>query len=177
MKKTDYCNALSKTFISGTVFTVAVLTGCGRDEDPVNEESGDPYKFRIEISCEHPELYNVGISLGSYNYVENGLPRTGWLSDPDNFVEELPSPLVKEYEIPGNFTKFFIDAGVFAKGIVLHEKLLNEGISGKLTVNNRIIASSSAKFGWVCNIVYNAAKKKYVIKYSDGNDVELDKLN
>jgi hypothetical protein len=168
---------LSVLFILGTL-----IGSCGRDDNPAggdDDRTGEPYKVRIEVSAAHPDLFNLAIVLGSYNYVENGLPRTGWLTDPDVFVEEtaVPSPLIEEYEIPRNFTKFFIDGAVFSIDIQPSEMRMNEDVTGKLFVNNKLIASSTAKFSWTFAMVYDAAKKKYVITYSNGKDIELDKLD
>jgi len=161
-----------------TALMVGMFAGCRKDEPEAGSENrkGSPYKFRIELSAANPDVFDIGYGIGNYyRYFDEqlGLSRTVWFSDAEDGIYK--SPFVREYEIPFNFTGFFIYGHLFA---IVPEEVLRAGlISGKLFVNNKLLTEFSYHFGWSVGIVYDASKKKFVITDSRKEVKELDKLD
>jgi len=172
-----------KVIAGGIIMLIAlslcVLTSCGKDDEPggKDDRSGQPYKFRAEISAEKPDEFDVLSATGNYNYVdENGLPRTVWYTPDD--VERVPSPYVIEFEVPRNFNKFMLTSALF--GIVPfmpYEVEMAGIISGKLFVNNKLLVDFSNNFWWITSIGYDNKTKEYTVKTSDGKEFKTSKLD
>jgi hypothetical protein len=159
------------------LFCAITLFGCNDDEgnDEIDNRSGEPYKFRIEISAEKPDLFYIGWGMGSYNYIDNGLPRTVWFTPDD--LEKIPSPCIKDFEVPRNFTKIGVYASLVSIDIMSFEDTMAGIIIGKLYVNDKLLSEFSYKFGWSVGIAYNNNTEKFVVTNSLKETVELDKLD
>jgi len=181
MKRTFY---FYKIIAGGTVlfilFMLCTLTGCSKSDEPNggnDNRSGPPYKFRVEVSAEKSDEFKILLNMGNYKYIdETGLPRTEWLFD----VEGLPkvtSPSTLEYEIPRNFNNFGMALNLSAIEITPYEYEIQQIISGKLFVNNKLLVEFSNKFWWITTIAYDAKRKKYEVKTSDGKSFETNKID
>ena len=152
----------------------AILFSCGEDNglDENDNRSGEPYKLKVEIIAEKPDLFTVGWGMGKYNFVdENGLPRTVWFTPDD--LEEIPSPCIKEFEIPRYFTKMSVYSALISIDPTISDSF--EGIiRGKLYVNNKMLTEFSCKFGWSVGIEFK--NKKFTITNSNEIFV-LDKID
>lgn len=169
------------------IFLVAIgmllLAACSDDDltGGGNNDNGEPYKFRVEVTTQYPDSCKVAVCLGSYNYTDkNGLPRTEWITDPDVAPDEIAveSPLIKEYEIPRYFSKFYINVSNFTK---TREAMLNDTnrqttCTLKIFVNDELIVSATDLFGVGWGVVYDSNKKKYIYNDSNGNTVETSSL-
>jgi hypothetical protein len=160
------------------VFLLGALTGCGKDNEPGGENrKGEPYKFRIEVSAEKPDVFDVLTATGHYNYIdENGLPRTIWYTPDD--VERVPSPDITEIEVPSNFYAFMFTSSLISIDLSMpFEEELQGIISGKIFVNNKLLAEFSNKFWWITTIAYDNKTKQYTVKTSDGKEFKTSKLD
>jgi len=173
-----------KIIAGGTVlfilFMLCTLTGCSKSDEPNggnDNRSGPPYKFRVEVSAEKSDEYKILLNVGNYNYVdENKWPRTEWLFDLDN-QQTVSSPWIQEYEIPRNFNKFGMLLNLSAIEITPFEEELQQIISGKLFVNNKLLAEWSNKFAWHFSITYLTQSKEYKVSTSDGKSFETNKID
>jgi hypothetical protein len=168
------------TLFIASMMMLFAFAGCGKDNDPQNGDNrtGEPYRIRVELSCDEGEDLKIIIGFANYNFIEQsgplkGLPRTEWLIDEKGYTL-YDSPCVKEFEVVRHFNKFTLLAGVHA--ILSDEILRTKNIHGKVFVNNNLLVSSSFKYDWGCVIDYDSNKKKYVINYSGGTTIEKDKL-
>jgi len=173
-------------FVATLTFLVC-LSSCSKDDDPANDNdrNGQPYKFRIEAIEQYPDSCGVGIVLGFYRYNdETGLPRTEWLVPDDQDPVYYVSPHTWEYEVPRNFTGFYINVGNgFTSEQIKNFDIWMSGVEYrsettlKVYVNDKLIFSQTKwalAFGW--NIGYNSTTKKYVYKDGNGNTVEVSTL-
>ena len=180
-----------KTLFTTLQYAVILLAcaifaiSCSTDDGPTkgNNNSGAPYQFRVEFTLEDPDKFFVAFDFANYNYVdENRLPRTIWFAEELSGQENaVASPLTKDFEVPRNFSKAAIVAGVyFIRPFVPSDKIPEreqETISGKLFINDNFIAETSAKFGCSFGVGYDSSKKKYIVTMSGGKTIELDKLD
>jgi len=155
------------------------LASCSKDDDTANNNNrdGQPYKFRVEVSTQYPDSCLVNIALGSYNFTEkSGLPRTIWLTDPDSDLRDVSvvSPLIQEYEIPSNFTKFYLNVGNYNRiwDAVWNDTNSKTNCTLKVYVDNKLVYSDTKLFNIGWGVAYDATKKKYVYKDGNGNTVE-----
>ena len=162
------------------------LASCSKDDDTFknNNRDGQPYKFRVEYTLDNPDNFYLSFEIANYNFVdETGLPRTIWICDENSSGQSyaVPSPLIKEFELPHNFNKIALTVGVyFVYPYQVGKPILDrqqETMYAKIYVNNKLLAETSAKFGIVFSIVYDKNSKKYIMKYSGGNEFELSKLD
>jgi hypothetical protein len=160
-----------------TFMTLIMLSGC-KGDDPggsMDGRSGPPYKFKVELTAEEPDVFSIIFGICNYNYVdESGLPRTVWISSED--PEIFPAPYTKEFEVQRNFTKLLV-SGALHNSDVHNDDLMASVIIGSIYVNNRHIHTFSYKFGWAAIIVYDSMKRKYIVTDGHGNVLELDKLD
>ena len=148
------------------------LFGCvekGNTLEPFDARTGKPFKFRFEISTEKPDLYNV--IWGGGNYFDG----TGRVV---SFIESetVPSPCIKEVEIPRNFMNMI--ALSFPSIIEYDYGESREGVLiGKLYVNDKLLYSYTAKDKWSVSIGYNYSTKKYILENSLNEKFEFDKID
>jgi hypothetical protein len=173
-------------FVAALVLlSMFALSSCGKDDDPTNEEDnrkGEPYKFRVEVSCVNTDRNKIACSLGSINYVDNnGLPRTEWLSDPDHAPDDIAveSPYIKEFECTRAFNKLFMDIATFSKAYYYDDPEQNrkEPVTGKLYINNKLIITSNSIWTWQIAMQYDSKTKKYRLKASGSEEMILDSLD
>ena len=158
------------------LFVLLLFYGCSDDKglDETDNRSGEPYKFRVELSTDEPELFSIGWGTGNYKYIDKDfpVPITVWFTPDD--LEEIPSPCIKEFEIPGNFIQFSLLSALVSIDPTISDSF--EGIiKGKLYINNNMITEFSHKFSWGVGITYNSNSKKYTVSASNEN-FELNKL-
>jgi len=158
--------------------SLLLLVGCSTSDEPNGgDRSGEPYKFRVEISAEKSDEFDIQMNMGNYNFVdENGLPRTIWLFE-DN-INTLPSPCIQEYMIPSNFNKVGFLCNLHSLDVTRPvEETFSEILFGKLFVNNKLLAEWSNKFSWHFSITYNEKDKKYTVSTSDGKSFETNRID
>jgi len=169
--------------ISGLLFIsmiimIALLNSCGGNEPGggTDDRKGPPYKFRVEVSAEKPEILSVLSATGNFNYVdENGLPRTVWYAPQD--IKKMPSPYILEFDVPRNFYKFMYTSNLIGVELMSLEEEMKGIIVGKLYVNNKLLTSFSNKYWWITTIGYDEKSKKYEVKTSDGKVFETNKID
>ena len=151
-----------------TVLFVITLWGCEKG-NPLEPQTEQLYKFRFEISTEKPELYNVKWEGGNYF---DGAGRVV------SFIESetVPSPCIKEVEIPRNFMN--MTALSFSSIIEYDVGESPEGVLiGKLFVNDKLLYSYTAETIWSVSISYNRSTKKYTLENSLKEKIEFDKID
>lgn len=162
----------------GTIFWIALtlLGGCKKEHLPdVNTKS---YKFKIEATTEHPDMFQVNTLLINYRFNDNGLPRTVYIIGPDGIDGEeliLPSPSIKEFDVPRSFSSIMLGCSVEAVSSKHKPYQEDEKISFKIYVNDKMIFTHLDRNQVIVQIFYNPDLRKYIVSTKDRR-VELDKL-
>jgi hypothetical protein len=128
----DRIENLLKTLLV-LLFTIA-LFGCKDDkEDEPDNQSGKPYKVRLEISNGKPDMFNVYLRGCIYNIYENGTTNPVSVTEVADYLISYPSPIIKEFDMPRNFDGLgfsygiagdYAEAGMVYLKIYINDKLL-----------------------------------------------------
>ena len=127
----------------GIVLLVALLlctfAGCSKDDDTSgggNKPKGDPYKVKIEISTETPDIYTVYLNNGYYNvYDKDGKTNPVSFTTFDDYLTSYPSPLIKEFDLPRNFDGLAFTCGLRGNDIDSYKVYI------KIFVKDRLLLS------------------------------------
>ena len=162
-----------------TIFLVALtlLGGCKKEHLP-DVKNTKSYKFKIEATTEHPDMFQVITLLINYRFNDNGLPRTVYIIGPDGIDGEellLPSPSIKEFDVPRSFSSIMLGCSVEAVSSKYKPYQEDEKLSFKIYVNDKLVFTHLDKHQVIVQIFYNPDLRKYIVSTKDRR-VELDKL-
>ena len=167
------------------IFLLAILAGvfsitlfsCDKDNDLSEENNnliGESYKFRFEISTDEPNDLYVKWGGGHYFYDDkNGTTQSVLFYSPETVL----SPLVKEIEVPRNFSYFIALATSSSLEPNIPSGNSGSVLSGKLYVNNKLLLTYTSELVWNVSIQYSNHTKKYMIVNYLDEVIELDKID
>lgn len=161
------------------IFLVALtlLGGCKKEHLP-DVKNTKSYKFKIEATTEHPDMFQVYTLLINYRFNDNGLPRTVYIIGPDGVDGEellLPSPFIKEFDVPRSFSSIMLSCSVEAVSSKHEPYQKDEKISFKVYVNDKLVFTHLDQYQVIVQMFYNPDLRKYIV-LTKGRRVELDKL-
>ena len=87
------------------LLSIITLVACNDDNglEENNKQSGEPYKFRIEVTSENPDI-RVNLSNLYYNtYDKNGRTNPVSITSLDDYLTYYASPRKIEFDVPRNF--------------------------------------------------------------------------
>ena len=162
-----------------TIFLVALtlLGGCKKEHLP-DVKNTKSYKFKIEATTEHPDMFQVRIGLINYLFYDNGIPHPICLIGPDGIDGEellLPSPSIKEFDVPRSFFSIMLGCSVEAVSSKYKPYQEDEKLSFKIYVDDKLVFTHLDKHQVIVQIFYNPDLRKYIVSTKDRR-VELDKL-
>ena len=134
------------------------LFGCSddKDTDGNDNQSGEPYKFRIDISTKKPDIFKVYLYNCVYNIYKNGTTNPVSITGLDDYLTSFASPHVKEFDLPRNF-----DGLGFTCGITGEDSDSDVAII-KIFVNDKLLLS------------YEENKKVILFLYKSDNKYLVD---
>ena len=161
-------------FVLLLVFT---LNSCDNNNDLTEENRnliGEPYKFKFEISADEPNDLYVKWGGGHYFYDDkNGTTQSTLFYS----TEIVLSPLIKEVDVPRNFSYFIALATSSSLEPNIPSDNSGRVLKGKLYVNNKLLLTYTSELVWNVSIQYSNHTKKYMIVNSLDEVVELDKID
>jgi len=133
-----------------------------------------PYKFRVEISAEKPDKFNLGRVGGDYEYVDEfGINQLVDYQLDDSTVHQ--SSCIREFDIPLSISSFLCFTNIPSFEALDKDK--GEGfINGKLYVDDKLLTEFRSHHFWIVRIVYDEQSKKYKVITSDGVDHKIRKV-
>lgn len=158
-------------FVFVSLFAVFFLTSCKKNRKELYNKDQEMYKFRVELSLDRPDLYEMKVGIATYSYYNSRKQVcTQWILGgfmnsrsigPEYYIDKFPE--IVEFDVHKNFHEFLFKASAISKQY--RDEEVGAIVTMKIYVNDKLLYSGEQEEDVRFLLSYDFEQEKYFAEF------------